>query len=194
MQEQRQNKKIAFKRLIKYQMKTSKSSILTSYCLVILSFFSIGIAQAQEGSPIELEKAKSQLQRDREKIFIEALQLSVSQAAVFHPIYVKFNKEKRTLDDLLISLVINYGKNYQHLNHDLMSEFVKQSEVYQKKELSVRKKYYQLLSEAISIEIGSQFYEVDDFISTNLRLNILSGLPFTGRISEQTMNKERNSN
>jgi hypothetical protein len=158
--------------------------------MLILSFLSISTVHAQEENTIDLEKAKSQLQREREMIFIEALQLSISQSAVFHPIYVNFNKEKRVLDDLLISLFINYGNNYQHLNHQLMSKFVKQSEYYQKRELSVRKKYYQLLSKTISVEIGSQFYEVDDFISTSLRLNILTGLPFTERISKQTVSKD----
>jgi hypothetical protein len=163
---------------------------LITYCLIIISTFSTSTVHAQEENPIDLEKAKSQLQREREAIFIEALQLSISQSAVFHPIYVNFNKEKRVLDDLLISLFINYGNNYQHLNHQLMSKFVKQSEYYQKRELSVRKKYYRLLSKTISVEVGSQFYEVDDFISTNLRLNILMGLPFTGRISTQTVSKD----
>lgn len=64
-----------------------------------------------------------------------------------------------------------------------MTKFIAQTEQYQQRELSVRKKYYKILSEAINIEVGSQFYEVDDFISTSLRLNILTGLPFTGSIS-----------
>jgi hypothetical protein len=156
----------------------------TFYLLILLSTIAIN-SHGQEGTPIDLDKAKSQLQKDREKIFIEALQLSISQAAVFHPIYVKFNNEKRALDDEMITLFVNYGNNYQHLDLKLMTTFVAQSEKYQAKELSVRKKYYKLLSEAISIEIGSQFYEVDDFISTSLRLNILTGLPFTGAITRQ---------
>ncbi|MFN7258905.1 MAG: hypothetical protein ACK5TU_03300 [Cyclobacteriaceae bacterium] len=113
---------------------------------------------------------------------------------MFHPIYVKFNNEKRALDDEMIALFANYGNNYQHLDLKLMTTFVAQSEKYQAKELSVRKKYYKLLSEAISIEIGSQFYEVDDFISTSLRLNILTGLPFTGAITRQKDSQISNAN
>lgn len=142
---------------------------------------------AQQAITVDYEKAKIQLQREREKIFIDALQLSVTQASVFHPIYVQFNQEKRVLDDMLINLFVNYGKNYQQLNEKVMAEFIKQSEAYQKKELAVRKKYYKIISQAISVEIGSQFYEVDDFISTGLRLSVLTGLPFTGRISSEQM-------
>jgi hypothetical protein len=175
-------------------MKKLLGRIMPAAYALIFSTLLIGIAHGQEENAINLDKAKSQLQRERETIFIDALHLSISQAAVFHPIYVKFNNEKRVLDDELISLFINYGDNYQNLNLDLMTKFIAQSEKYQQRELGVRKKYYKLLSKAISTEIGSQFYEVDDFISTSLRLNILTGLPFTGAISRQKNEKGATTN
>lgn len=128
------------------------------------------------------------LQYERETIFIEALQLSVSQAAVFHPIYVEFNQEKRILDDLLIKLFVQYSDNYNRLDQKIMHDFIKMSKEHQKIESQVRKKYYRKLGKAISTELASRFYEVDDFISTTLRLNILMGLPFTGTIIKQVQN------
>jgi hypothetical protein len=181
-------------RLTDYKMKKIRCPFFTtSYLFILLSTIAMN-TYSQGETPIDLEKAKSQLQKDREKIFIEALQLSVSQAAVFHPIYVKFNNEKKKLDEELLSLFVNYATNYKHLDVKLMTAFIKQSEKYQQNEMGVRKKYYKLLNEAISIEIGSQFYEVDDFISTSLRINILSGLPFTGAITRQKDSQNTTSN
>jgi hypothetical protein len=158
------------------------------YSLFVFVFLITTLASAQQSIPIELEKAKSLLQRERENIFIQALHLSTTQASVFHPIYVEFNKEKRILDDLLISLFVKYADNYQKLDHKIMGNFIKQSEEYERKELRVRKKYYKKIGKAISTELASQFYEVDDFISTSLRLNVLTGLPFTGSITKLVSN------
>lgn len=138
---------------------------------------------SQVHTSTEIERAKRDLRKERENIFIQALHLSTSQASVFHVIYVDFEKEKNTLDDQLISMIVNYGENYQKLNTKTMHQFVKQSEIYQRKELAVRKKYYRKLSKAISVNLASQFYEVDDFVSTSLRMNILSGLPFSQGIA-----------
>ncbi|NOS91958.1 MAG: hypothetical protein HOP30_08550 [Cyclobacteriaceae bacterium] len=166
-------------------MKSSNPYIfLFTLCLTL--YWSTNLV-AQQAIAVDYEKAKTQLQRERERIFIDALQLSITQATVFHPIYVQFNQEKRVLDDMLISLFISYGSNYHQLNEKVMGDFVKQSEEYQRKELAVRKKYYKIISKAISVETGSQFYEVDDFISTSLRLSVLTGLPFTGRISKEQL-------
>lgn len=139
-------------------------------------------ADAQEVTRGDLEKLKSVLQQEREAIFIEALQLTVSQATLFHPISVDFNNEKRVLDDLLIKLIIRYANNYNLLDKDIMGSFIKRSKKFQLKELAVRKKYYKRISKEISVEVASQFYEVDDFISTNLRLSVLTVLPFTNSI------------
>lgn len=164
-------------------MKNLPLSMLKVTLLTFLFISSFPI-YSQVRNSAELEKAKKDLQRERENIFIQALHLSTTQASVFHTIYVDFNKEKSILDGELISLIVRYGENYQKLDAPLMSEFIKQSESYQHKELVVRKKYYKRLSKAISVELASQFYEVDDFVSTSLRINILSGLPFTQSITK----------
>ncbi len=143
---------------------------------------------AQDVTRADLEKLKSVLQQEREAIFIEALQLTVSQATVFHPISVDFNNEKRVLDDQLIKLIIRYANNYTFLDREIMGSFIKRSRKFQLKELSIRKKYYKRISKEISIEVASQFYEVDDFISTNLRLSVLTGLPFTSGIIKHISN------
>jgi hypothetical protein len=156
---------------------------------VVASFLLFSVrSHAQESSTLTIEKVKKNLQQEREKIFIQALHLSVSQATVFHPIFVDFNKEKTVLDDLLLSLFVKYGDNYEHLNEKIMSEFISQSEAYERRELKVRKRYYNKLKKAISTEIASQFYEVDDLVSTTLRINVLAGLPFTNSISKLVLN------
>ncbi|MFM7853442.1 MAG: hypothetical protein ACKO96_16360 [Flammeovirgaceae bacterium] len=163
-------------------MKNHSKNII--YCIVAIFFCSCNVIHAQVNNSAEIEKAKRELQRDRENIFIQALHLSTAQASVFHPIYVEFNKEKSTLDDELISMIVKYGENYQRLSNTLMRDFIQQTEKYQRRELAIRKKYYLKLSKAISIELASQFYEVDDFVSTTLRMNVLSGLPFTQGIAK----------
>jgi hypothetical protein len=160
------------------------TKIIRNLYPILFVFLLAGRSYAQDNTSIDSEKAKRHLQKEREAIFIQALHLSTTQASVFHPIYVEFNKEKRILDDLLISLFVKYADNYQKLDHKIMGDFIKQSEEYERKELRVRKKYYKKIGKAITTELASQFYEVDDFISTSLRLNVLTGLPFTGSITK----------
>ncbi len=142
--------------------------------------------RAQDLSRAYLENAKNKLQLEREVLFIEALHLTISQASVFHSIYLDFDKEKRELDDSFIKYFAKYVTNYDSLDHKIMHQFIRESNRHQHKELKVRRKYFKKLSKSISPQLASEFYEVDDFTSTVLRLNILMSLPFTGNILHET--------
>jgi hypothetical protein len=133
---------------------------------------------AQDVSGVSLEQAKRFLQSEREQIFINSLQLTVSQAAVFHPIFVAYNREKKALDEMLITKFVKYAEGYQTMSPKVMNNFIKDTRRVQNRDLKLRQKYYHKLRKEISPEVAIQFYEVDDLLATTLRLNVLSSLPF----------------
>lgn len=127
----------------------------------------------------DLEQAKTRLERERDAIFMDALHLSISQASNFHPIYVKYAKEKKDLDGRLIRLMVQYLEKYQSGDRKFMHNFISESLKYQRAEERLRKKYFKKISKEVSLQVASEFYELDDFCCAVLRLNILSSLPFT---------------
>jgi predicted restriction endonuclease len=149
------------------------------FCILLL-IQGFGVI-AQPNNAVTLEQAKRLLAAEREQIFTEALQLSASQTTVFHSVFVDYNKEKKELDDVLIKKFVKYAEDYQTMSSKNMAEFIKSTESFQRKDLQLRKKYYKILQDKISIEVAVRFYEVDDLISTMLRINILSSLPFLNR-------------
>lgn len=158
----------------------------------VLSFMIVACLQAKaqmtlpQGLTVrELESAKNRLERERDAIFTNALHLTISQAADFAPIYTRYTKEKKELDDELITMMVQYLEQFQHADGKFMHDFINRSESYQKKELKLRKRYFKELNKEISIQVASEFYELDDFCATVLRMNILTSLPFTNSISQK---------
>lgn len=163
--------------------RTSTIKMTLMVCFLIIS--SNGEAQItgqDEFTRTELERAKNKLERERDMIFTQTLHLTVSQASLFHPIYTAYTKEKKELDDILINLFVNYLEGYMSPDRKFMDDFIKRSEKFQRDELKVRRKYFTKIKDDISLQVASEFYELDDFSCTLLRLNILSSLPFTSSI------------
>lgn len=165
-------------------MKTKSLFLVT---LLLLSFITASQVHAQISLPqgitvSELEEAKKKLEMERDAIFTDALHLTISQAADFSPIYSRYSKDKNELDEVLIRLMVDYLSNYQQADRKFMHEFIVRSERYQKQDLKLRKRYFKEINKKISMQVASEFYELDDFCSTILRLNVLSGLPFTKTI------------
>lgn len=130
----------------------------------------------------EIEAATKSLEKERDAIFIQALQLSLSDALNFQTIYSQYSKERKVLDEELLGLIVTYLEQYPLPDKKFTYEFIKHSEKYQRKELKLRKKYFQKLSKKVSVQTASRFYELDDFCATVLRLNILLSLPFSESI------------
>lgn len=127
----------------------------------------------------EIEAATKSLEKERDAIFIKALQLSLSEAIGFQAIYSQYSKERRVLDEELIGLIVTYVEQYPLPEKKFTYAFIKQSEKYQRNELKLRKKYFQKISKKVSVQTASRFYELDDFCATVLRLNVLLSLPFS---------------
>ncbi len=167
-----------------YQTSVVKTIIMISFSIV----FSTGQAQVMpqdEFTRTELERAKNKLEQERDAIFMHTLHLTISQATLFHPIYTSYIKDKNELDHTVIQLFADYLSAYMSPNNKLMDGFIKRSEKFQKEELKVRRKYFKKIKKDISLQVASEFYELDDFSCTLLRLNILSSLPFTASILQK---------
>jgi hypothetical protein len=165
-------------------MKNIKKTTLSTLVIIItMCLNAYGQMTLPPGVTVkELEEAKKRLEMERDAIFTDALHLTISQAADFSPIYSRYSREKNELDEDLIRLMVDYLKEYEHADRKFMHEFIVRSERYQKEDLKLRKRYFKEINKKISMQVASEFYELDDFCATVLRLNILVSLPFTQRI------------
>ncbi len=186
----KKNKTIGFTvtNLIPFYCASSTDQTSVVKTIIMISFliiFSNGQAQVtdeEEFTKMELELAKNKLEQERDAIFTQTLHLTISQASLFHPIYTGYIKEKNELDHTVIKLFVDYLSGYMSSDEKFMDDFIKRSEKFQREELKIRKKYFKKIKKDISIQVASEFYELDDFSCTLLRLNILSSLPFTSSI------------
>jgi hypothetical protein len=133
----------------------------------------------------DLDNVKRRLQLERDAIFLDALSMTVSEVHDFHPIYVEYAKEKKELDDALVKLMVFYLDNYRSAEVKFMHRFTIQSDKYQRAEQKLRKRYFKKISKEVSLQVASEFYELDDFCCAVLRLNVLSSLPFTAKFLHQ---------
>ena len=156
---------------------------IIKWIVIIAAPFAIGTNLSAQSTPVltgnDLERAKIRLELERDAIFMDALHLSISQASSFLPIYQEYTRDRNELDERLIRLMVLYLEKYQSGDKKFMHEFIAQSRSYQREEEKLRQKYFKKINKAVSLQVASEFYELDDFCCAVLRLNILSSLPFT---------------
>jgi hypothetical protein len=98
----------------------------------------------------------------------------------FWAVYANYEKERGQLDTEAIGLLRRFADTSEKLDDRQCVTLINDGATLQQKGLALRKKYFNSLSKVISGKAAARFYQIDDFISTTVRLDILDNIPLFG--------------
>jgi hypothetical protein len=107
--------------------------------------------------------------------------LTMEQKDAFWSIYNEYEKERLPLTQEALQMVENYVKNFTTMPKEEIVKMMNASSANQKKIVDVRTKYAGEMAKKIGPEVGVRFYQIDDYLSTAARLDVLDDIPFVGR-------------
>jgi hypothetical protein len=98
----------------------------------------------------------------------------------FWDIYNAYEIEREGVTDSRMNIVAEYAKNFTTMSDVKVKELLKSSYKTQSKELSIRKKYAAQLSKKVNATVAGRFWQVDDFITSAIKVSLLSSVPLLG--------------
>ncbi len=140
--------------------------ILTIVSLV----FMMTELSAQQNTEIELMRSIYKL--EKKGVVADYLQLTNEEAGKFWPIYEKYEIERSAFGDRRVKLITSYV-NDKHVNDVKQADaMVKESSEIQRKETSLREKFYAEMRDGVSPTIAAKFYQIEDAISVAIRAKL----------------------
>lgn len=79
-----------------------------------------------------------------------------------------------------MTVIADYAKNFLTMSDMKVKELLKSSYKNQSKELSLRQKYTARLAKKVNATVAGRFWQVDDFITSAVKVGILSNIPLLG--------------
>lgn len=144
--------------------------------IITLSFVTLCMAAFAQATETELVRSAFRL--DKKAVVAEFLQLSDADAGKFWPIYEKYEQERvASVGDRRYQLLEKYANKYESMDDASADKLVSESAAIQKKEISVREKYYGMVKKSVGIGVASRFYQVEDVISVATRMQLYNSLP-----------------
>jgi len=128
----------------------------------------------------EMELVKSLFNMEKKIIVTEFMALNDDDAAKFWPIYNNYESDKNEIANRRWALLKEYAAEYQNLSSEKIDEIMKESFSIQKKDLAIKKKYYNNIKKNLSAQKAASFYQLEEYIQTNVRLELLEAIPFVG--------------
>jgi hypothetical protein len=120
---------------------------------------------------------------ERRQIVAANIGLPVPELERFWTIYDAYEKEREPLDKERFSLLTRYAQSYATLSDAQAMALVTAASQGQLSEIQLRARYAALMGRKLSGRTGARFFQIDDYVTTALRLNSLQGIPLaaTGR-------------
>jgi hypothetical protein len=139
-------------------------------------------ALAADPAPsVNAQRIAEVLSSARRDVIEQAMGLTMEQKDAFWAIYNAYEAERLPLTQQALQMVENYVTNFTTMPKEEIVKMMSASSTNQKKIVDVRTKYAGQMAKKIGPDVGVRFYQIDDYLSTAARLDVLDDIPFVGR-------------
>jgi hypothetical protein len=116
----------------------------------------------------------------RRDVFQNTMGLSDEQKDTFWNIYSDYDQQRALLTDQTVQLLRSYATNYDTLTNEQAKKMLDEAAGIAQNQVKLRRKYADQISKKLGGRVGARFYQIDDYLNTAGRLQVLDQLPFVG--------------
>jgi F0F1-type ATP synthase delta subunit len=145
--------------------------------LLFLSLIFVFTLVKAQSNKEEIDLIQSVFGMEKKAIMAEFVKVDASQKDAFWKLYDEYETKRKELGKNRIALLEDYAKNYASLTNEKADEWTKQVISQSAKTDDLLVTYVKKISKATSPIAALQFYQVESYILSGIRVSILEELP-----------------
>ncbi len=154
----------------------TKPVFMLTVALLLTGFVnSVPAGEASKDALIDL--IRSDVRAERIAIITEVMDFTDEEASAFWPVYRKYEKEQRKINDRRIELIKQYAENYFDMDDETARHIVKTWVELDIKESYMKKKYFRQFEWVLPTVKAAKFLQLENQINLLIRLQIAAELP-----------------
>jgi len=144
--------------------------------LFLAFVFAVVFGYAQSNKE-EIELVQSVFGMEKKAIITEFVKVDAAQKDAFWALYDEYETKRKELGKERIALLNEYAENYDKLTNETAAAWTKKVIAMGGKTDKLITTYYKKISKATSPVAALQFYQVEEYILSGIRVSILEELP-----------------
>jgi hypothetical protein len=145
------------------------------FIFAALFFTSIAFAQTYTEEVDLMQAAFGMAKKDVVSAFVQP---SASQSDAFWKLYDEYETQRKVLGKERIALIEQYAKQYENMTSDQADAWMSKVIALQKKTDKLISTYYKKVKGVTDGLVATQFYQVESYILTGIRMELLEEIPF----------------
>ncbi len=155
---------------------------MKKFSLIIISLIVATITVQAQTVEQEIEIFQEVFGKGKKIIVAEFIQPSSEVSDKFWEVYESYETERVALGEERISILMDYADNYENMSEDKMSELLKRAQTHHKKFGALLTKYQKKIQKVSSVKASAQFYQLENYFESVIRLSIMESIPFIGEL------------
>jgi hypothetical protein len=123
-----------------------------------------------------VELMRKDVRAEKADIVAKTMELSADEAALFWPVYKKYETEAKALGDERLAIITDYAENFDTLTDEKAKDLVTRAVALDGKEHALKERYLTEFLAVLPAKVVARFYQVEN------RINNLVDLELSGQI------------
>lgn len=150
---------------------------MKKYLLIITVIFMACFTHAQTNAE-EVDLLQAAFGMEKKMIVASFVTPTDAQKDAFWRVYDEYEAQRKELGKQRIELLNQYAEQYENLTSEQANEWTAMVIDLQKKTDKLITKYYKKVKSISDGIVATQFYQVENYILTGIRIELLEGIPF----------------
>lgn len=150
---------------------------MKKYFLLIAALFLASFAYTQSNTE-EVDLLQAAFGMDKKEMVTYFVKPSDTQKEAFWRLYDEYETQRKELGKQRIKLLEQYAEQYQTLTSEQADEWTKSVMELQEKTNKLITTYYKKVKAVSDGIVATQFYQIENYILTGIRMTILEEIPF----------------
>ncbi|MBP6977528.1 MAG: hypothetical protein KBB71_04350 [Lentimicrobiaceae bacterium] len=150
---------------------------MKKFTLILLGFFAYTLVHAQSNAE-EIQIMQSLFGMEKKALVAEFIQLDIAEHGVFWALYDQYEAERKDLGKNRIDLIKQYAEHYNDMTDEQASKLISQMITQRKATDKLMEAYYKKILKATDPIVAMQFYQIEGYIPSAIRIYILGEVPF----------------
>ncbi|MEJ2596512.1 MAG: hypothetical protein P8100_15610 [bacterium] len=151
--------------------------------LTLLTVFAFVTLQAQTNKE-EVELFQSIFGMEKKAIVADFVKVEGESGEAFWSLYDQYESERKELGLTRLELLNEYASNYEQMDSEKMDELVAKMIKLKSSTDKLMNKYYKKVKSAAGSKPAAQFFQIENYFSSAIRLSIYENIPFIGELEQ----------
>lgn len=151
---------------------------LIKIAFALLLFPTVSMAQSDAE---EIEMYQAAFGAEKKVIITEFV--TVPEGDLFWTIYDEYEAERKELGKGRIDILKDYVDNYENMSDEKIDELVKEAMSLNASNQKLINKYYKKLKKVSGSKAAGQFYQLENYFMSGIRVMMMEAIPFLGELN-----------